>query len=129
MVMKTVKGYGVITMKSRRDMLMMIVAKIGFAMAMFASLTGCQAESPSFVGKWVEQGSSGRAPHTLEISKDHGVYTVAEAIPIGGIVKTVHDVAKVESDTVLSVKNGMRSLILQDGILSYRSKTFVKTPI
>lgn len=107
---------------------MKIVSDITRVLALVAVLSGCQAESPAFTGKWVEQGTVSGTPHTLEISLDRGVYTVAETIAVGGMAKTVHDVAKVESKTVLSVKSGLRSLTLKDGVLHYRTKSFVKAP-
>lgn len=106
---------------------MKIAAKLSVVFALMIGLIGCEAESSAFVGKWVEQGSSSRPPHTLEISKNDGIYTVSETISIGGIVKVVQDVAKVESDTALSMKNGFRTLILKDGVLHYMARSFAKT--
>jgi hypothetical protein len=107
---------------------MKIVAKVSCVLAVVAGLFGCEAESPAFIGKWVEQGVTGPTSHTLHISMDQGVYTVIENIPIGGMVRSAYYVAKVESDNALSVKNGFRSLTLTDGVLHYMSKSYVKLP-
>ena len=97
------------------------IAKIGCMLAVFAGLMGCEEESSAFVGKWVEQE---HPAHTLEISADRGVYLVEETFSIGGIVKTVNDVARIESETALSLKNGLLTMTLDGGVLHYRSKSY-----
>ena len=107
---------------------MKLVAQIAGAFVLLAGLVGCEAQAPAFAGKWVEQSGATPSAHTLTIHQDRGVYLVTETIPIGGMVKTVNDVAKVESASVLSVKNGFRALTLKDGVLHYMTRSYVKAP-
>lgn len=98
------------------------------AMAICASVVGCGADESTFTGKWVEQTASTRLPRTIDITFDRGVYMVEEHVPIGSAYKTQRDLAKFEGDNILTVKNGFQTLMFEDGILYYRSKTFVRNP-
>lgn len=104
------------------------LALVGVAVLSF-SLSGCKEESTSgFAGSWIEQNTSAKQPHYVNINVDRGLYHVEEKISVGGVYKILREVAKVESDNVLSVKNGFRTLKLENGVLYYRTKSFVRVP-
>lgn len=99
------------------------------AIVVACAVTGCKEEaSPGFMGSWVEQNTNAKQPRYLDIKVDQGVYHVDERVSVGGIYKVLREVAKVESDNVLSVKNGFRTLTLENGVLYYRTMSFVRVP-
>ena len=101
---------------------------VGVAVLSLAA-TGCKEDSaPGFTGTWVEQNTEVKQPRFLDIRDDAGVYHVDERVSVGGTYKVLREVAKVEGDNVLSVKNGLRTLTLEDGVLYYRTKSFVRAP-
>ena len=104
------------------------LALVGVAALSF-SLSACKEESPSgFAGSWIEQNTSATQPHYVKINADSGLYHVEEKISVGGVYKVLREVAKVEGENVLSVKNGFRKLTLENGVLYYRTKSFVRVP-
>lgn len=108
---------------------MKYIRSLGAIFSIAFVLAACN-ESPDtrFAGTWVEQDSRTDQPRYLDIQYDKGLYLIDEHVSVGGTYKVLHEVAKVESENVLSVKHGYLSLILKDGVIYYRTKSFVPHP-
>jgi hypothetical protein len=89
---------------------------------------GCEAESNNALsGRWVEKTQDqGKHPRVLTIASEDGTYRVDEDIYLNGEYKTQREVGQPVSKTVIAVKNGMRNIRLENGVIFYRNLEFVK---
>ncbi|WP_055137524.1 hypothetical protein [Pseudomonas corrugata] len=90
--------------------------------------SGCEADANSaLTGRWVEKVQvQGKHPRVLHIAQQEGSYLVDEDIYLNGEYKTQREVGQPVSKTVITVKNGMRNIRLENGVILYRNIEFVK---
>ncbi|MGE6473161.1 hypothetical protein [Serratia proteamaculans] len=106
------------------------LAVIGVLVAVL-SVSACKEESNAgLIGNWVEQSRSSalQHPRLLSISDDNGTFLVDEKIYLDGEYKTQREVGQPTSKSTISVKNGLRNIRLENGVIFYRNITFIKTP-
>ncbi|MCS4315561.1 hypothetical protein M2397_005895 [Pseudomonas sp. BIGb0381] len=89
---------------------------------------GCEAESGSALsGRWVEKTQDqSKHPRVLTIAREEGTFRVDEEIYLNGQYKTQREVGQPVSKSVISVKNGMRNIRFENGVIFYRNLEFVK---
>lgn len=90
---------------------------------------GCETNNGNALsGRWIEKTETTgvKHPRVLVIAEDEGVYRVDEDIYVNGEYKTQREIAQPVSKTVISVKGGLRSIRLENGVIFYRNVLFVK---
>lgn len=106
------------------------LAVIG-VLAAVLSVSACKEESNAgLTGHWVAQSKSSAVQHPrlLTISDDNGAFLVDEQIYLDGEYKTQREIGQPVSKTTISVKNGLRNIRLENGVIFYRNIIFIKTP-
>lgn len=106
----------------KRLMLIVLVIATGL-------VSGCQAEKDfPLEGRWIQKVdvSSGQKPRKLDIARDQNVVRVDESVFLDGQYKVLTEVGQQVSDTAITVKNGLRTIRFENGMVSYRNSEFVR---